>query len=423
MTEDFLQFVWEQRLFNAENLVTISGEKLEVLETGMRNFDAGPDFFNARIRIEDTVWAGNIEIHKNSSDWLRHHHGDDKAYDNIILHVVQNFDRQVLRISGEEIPTLVLPFPLHLLSNYRQLVESNTWIPCQNKFRMMDGYLLKIGLNRLMVERLEDKTGEIVQRLGQNNNDWNETFYQFLARNFGFKTNAVPFELLAKSLPQSIPGKHKDSLFQLEALFFGQSGLLHEVLFGDDYFLKLRDEYDFLAKKYGLKPLASHLWKFLRLRPVNFPTVRLAQFAALFHHSSGLFSRIIETPSLNEIRRLFDVQASEYWTYHYKFNIPAEESPKHLGETAADGLIINTLIPVLFVYGENTGKYFLKDRALEWLDKLPAEENSIIAGWSKLGIEAVSAFESQALIQLKNRYCDHKRCLHCHVGTRLIRSF
>ncbi len=273
------------------------------------------------------------------------------------------------------------------------------------------------------MNRLEDKTGEIVQWLGQNNNDWNETFYQFLARNFGFKTNAVPFELLAKSLPQGIPGKHKDSLFQLEALFFGQSGLLHEELFGDDYFLKLRAEYDFLAKKYGLKPMPAHLWKFLRLRPVNFPTVRIAQFAALFHRSSGLFSRIIETPSLNDIRQLFDVQASTYWTFHYKFNLPAEKSPKHLGETAADGLIINTLIPILFVYGENTGKYFLKDRALEWLDKLPAEDNSIITGWGNWALKPIQHLSRRALLQLKNRYCDQKRCLHCHVGTKLVRSF
>jgi hypothetical protein len=421
LTEDFLQFIWEQRLFSVDSQTTVSGEALEVIETGTRNHDAGPDFFNAKIRIAETLWAGNIEVHKNSSDWKKHAHQEDEAYDNIILHVVLNYDRPVVRNSGEEIPTLALNFSEKLFANYKQLMEAKTWIPCQANFHLMDRLMMKIGFNRLMIERLEEKTGEIVSRLEQNKQDWNETFYQFLARNFGFKTNALPFELLARSLPLAVLRRHKDDLFQLEALLFGQSGLLHEELLGDDYFLSLRREYDFLAKKYRLKPMAAHLWKFLRLRPVNFPTIRIAQFAALFHQSSGLFSKIIETLSLTSIGHLFNVQASGYWSDHFKFNYPSAGSVKHLGEEASENLIINTLIPFVFVYGEVTDKYFLKDRALEWLDKLPAERNSIISTWAELGVEAVSAFESQALLQLKNRYCDRKGCLHCHIGTKLIK--
>jgi hypothetical protein len=422
MTEDFMQFVWEQLLFDRQNLATVSGEKVEVIEPGTRNSDSGPDFFNARIKIANTLWAGNVEIHRNASDWLRHHHHGDGAYENVILHVVQNFDKEICRSDGEAIPTLVLPVHPRLFFNYRLLMESSGWIPCSDQLQISDGFLLKIGLNRLMIERLENRTEEIAGKLQLNNNDWNETFYQLLARSFGFNTNSVPFEMMAKSLPQSIPAKHRDNLFQLEALFFGQSGLLHEKLFGDDYYLNLREEYEFLAKKYKLKPIPAHLWKFLRMRPVNFPTVRIAQFAALFYHASGLFSRMVESGSLDEIKKLLSVKASGYWDTHYRFGTDAELLPKHLGEFAANGLIINTLIPILFVYGDASGKNFLKDKALEWLDKLPAEQNSVVTGWARMGIPADSAFETQALIHLKNRYCELKRCLHCHIGSKLVKS-
>ena len=420
MTEEFLQFVWEQRLFDATGLYTISGEKVTVLETGVCNGDAGPDFFNARIRLGKTLWAGNIEIHRNSSDWYRHGHHNDSAYDNIILHVVQKHDRPVFRPNGEEIPVLELLYPSRLLENYHSLLDAGTWIPCQERFGKVDRFMWKIGLNRLMIERLQEKTGEIVDRLLQNNHNWNETFYQFLARNFGFHTNALPFEILARSLSSSIPGKHRDNLLQLEALFFGQSGLLHEELLGDDYFLKLRAEYEFLAEKYNLHPMAGHLWKFLRLRPGNFPTLRIAQFAGLFHHAEGVFSLIMETPSLGELRRLFAVAASDYWTTHYKFNYTSKRSVKHLGDEAFENVVINTLVPFLFVYGEQTSAPHLKDRALEWLGELPAEKNAVISRWTALGAIPETAFESQALLQLKNRYCARKRCLECAVGTKLI---
>ncbi|HNU77396.1 MAG: DUF2851 family protein [Prolixibacteraceae bacterium] len=420
MTEEFLQFVWEQRLFDASQLVTVSGEKVRVADPGVRNRDAGPDFFNARVKLGKTLWAGNIEIHKNASDWYRHGHHDDDAYGNIILHVVQRNDRPVFRPGGEEIPTLELPFPPRILENYRLLKEATTWIPCQERFHQADRCKLKIGFNRLMIARLQEKTNEITGRLRQNNHDWNETFYQLLARNFGFRTNALPFDMLARALPSSIPAKHRDSLFQTEALFFGQSGLLHEELLGDNYFLELRKEYDFLAAKYHLRSMGGHLWKFLRLRPVNFPTVRIAQFATLFYRSEGLFSAMLEQADLREIRKLFDITASPYWDSHYKFSHPSKKSVKHLGEEATNILIINTLVPFLFVYGELTRTDHLKDRALEWLDQLPAEENAVISRWKALGVEVENAFDSQALLQLKRNFCDRRLCLECSVGTQLI---
>jgi hypothetical protein len=421
--EEFLQYIWESKLFFTENLKTTNGEKLEIMNVGKRNTDSGPDFFNAKIKIDDTIWVGNIEIHKKSSDWYVHNHQTDKAFDNVILHAVEISDQSILRSNGEEIPVFVLKYPGHLKSNYQNLLDAKTWIACENQFHKIDPIILQLGFNRLMIERLEIKTEEILTRLQQNNNDWNTTFYQMLARMFGFKVNAVPFELLAKSLPMEILAKHKSSLFQLEALLFGNSGLLNDQLLGDDYYIDLRNEYSFLYKKYKLKGIESHLWKFMRLRPGNFPTLRISQFAALIHRSHGLFSRIIELENLSDLKDLFKVQASEYWKTHYSFNkISTRNSEKELGETSVDMLIINVVIPFLFVYGEKQNKELLKNRALEFLEQLPAELNSIIEKWGKLGVNSRSAFESQALLQLKNKYCDRKKCLNCQIGVKLVKS-
>ncbi|GAB1454162.1 DUF2851 family protein [Draconibacterium sp.] len=421
--EEFLQYIWESKLFFTENLKTTNGEKLEIMNVGKRNTDSGPDFFNAKIKIDDTIWVGNIEIHKKSSDWYVHNHQTDKAFDNVILHAVEISDQSILRSNGEEIPVFVLKYPGHLKSNYQNLLDAKTWIACENQFHKIDPIILQLGFNRLMIERLEIKTEEILTRLQQNNNDWNTTFYQMLARMFGFKVNAVPFELLAKSLPMEILAKHKSSLFQLEALLFGNSGLLNDQLLGDDYYIDLRNEYSFLYKKYKLKGIESHLWKFMRLRPGNFPTLRISQFAALIHRSHGLFSRIIELENLSDLKDLFKVQASEYWKTHYSFNkTSTRNSEKELGETSVDMLIINVVIPFLFVYGEKQNKELLKNRALEFLEQLPAELNSIIEKWGKLGVNSRSAFESQALLQLKNKYCDRKKCLNCQIGVKLVKS-
>lgn len=422
MNEDFLQFIWEHGLCDYDRLVTVGGEKVEVLSAGTRNRDSGPDFFNARIRLDGTIWAGNVEIHKYSSDWKKHRHDGDASYENVILHVVEKYDQPVLTPSGEEIPALVLSYPSFLLANYEYLLASETWIPCQDRFHAVDPFVLKIGFNRLIVERLQSKTSEITCRIIQNQYDWNETFYQFLARNFGFRINGVPFELLARSTPWSVIGKHADSLFQVEAILFGQSGLLNEALLGDDYFLNLRDEYGFLMRKYGLRPVPGHLWKFLRLRPINFPTVRLAQFAMLLSTVPDLFPAILNASSPGAISEMFRVRASEYWDRHYKFSFPSRKKVKYLGLDAICNLIINTIVPFLFVYGDLNGKQDMKDKALDWLGQLPPESNSVISNWEKLGVNPESALETQALLQLKNAYCDKKRCIRCHAGNRLIRN-
>ncbi len=423
LPEEFLHYIWEHRLFESENLATTDGQPLEIIQLGKRNTNSGPDFFNARIKLEDTIWAGNIEIHKNSGDWKKHQHQTDKAFDNVILHVVEKHDGEVIRSNGEKIPTLVISYPKHYRDNYERLLKSKSWIACQDQFHKTDPILLQLGFNRLMIERLEDKTSQILERLEKNNNDWNETFYQLMARMFGFKVNALPFDLLAKSVPLQVLGKHKNNLRQLEALLFGNSGLLNEQLLGDDYYLELRNEYSFLYKKYGLKGIEGHLWKFMRMRPGNFPTVRISQFAALIHRSHGLFSKIIEIEKLDRLKDLFKVQASEYWVTHYNFNkISKRKAVKELGETSINTIIINVVIPFLFVYGEKQNKDDLKNRALEFLEQLPPETNSIITGWEKLGVTSRSAFETQALIQLKNKYCEKKKCLNCQIGVKLVKT-
>ncbi|MGV8091730.1 MAG: DUF2851 family protein [Mangrovibacterium sp.] len=423
MNELFLQFIWKHRLFDHRKLSTHDGQQVKVLSPGIINQDAGPDFFNARIQIGTTVWAGNVEIHQRASEWNRHQHNRDAAYDNVILHVIGQDDQQVLNSKGHPVPSMVLPYDSYLEANYQELIKANGWIACQNQFHQIELLSLQIWFHGLMVERLQQKTAEVIQRLEQNNHDWNETFYQFLARNFGFKTNALPFELLARSLPLHLAERHKDSLFQLEALFFGTAGLLNEELIGDDYFLALKKEFSFLYKKYRLNPVPVHLWKFLRLRPVNFPTVRIAQFARLFYQSAALFSQLVEMKDLAKIKDIFTIQPSDYWTSHYRFNKPSPESPKHLGASAFHNIVINTFVPFLFVYGDYYHKQELKDLALDFLAKIPPEENSVIDHWEKMGVPVRSAFESQALLQLKNNYCNFRKCLNCPVGTKLISKY
>lgn len=423
MPEEFLQHIWQNKLFNAHKLQTTAGDYLEIIDQGRKNSDSGPDFFNAKIKINETIWAGNIEIHKKASDWQKHDHTKDKAYDNVILHVVETADTAIARSNGEHIPTFILNYPEQLKRNYQNLLNAQTWIACENQFHKINPIILQLGFNRLMIERLEIKTQAINKQLQQNNNNWEETFFQLLARMFGFNVNAIPFELLAKSLKIQTLLKHKNSLFQIEALLFGNSGLLNQQLLGDEYFIRLREEYSFLYKKYKLKGIEGHLWKFMRLRPSNFPTIRISQLASLVHQTEGLFSKILEIESTEELKNLFKVKASEYWDTHYNFNKTSKKrQPKELGDATAYIIIINVIVPFLFVYGEKHNKHHLKNRALTFLENLPAESNSIISKWAVLGIQARSALDTQALLQLKNFHCESKNCLNCHIGVKLVSS-
>lgn len=423
MNEDFLSYLWKFRLYKNEKLQTTKGEAIEVLQTGEQNHQAGPDFFNAKIKIGNTIWAGNVEIHTTASDWLKHQHQKDEAYDNVILHLVYEPDTAIKRKDGTPIPTLSLfkRIPPMIYQNFLYLNSSKDWIPCQDQITQIDSFTISTWLDRLLIERLERKINPILQALQENQNSWETTFYYFLARTFGGKVNSAPFQLLAKSLPMEVLAKHKNQLFQVEALLFGQSGLLDNKTFEEDYPNALRKEYDFLQKKFKLTPLQGHSWKFARMRPPNLPTIRIAQFATLIHQSSSLFSKVLTAQKLEDFHQLFHVELSDYWLTHYVFDKASKQRNKSLGKSTINSILINTVVPMLFVYGKKRGESDFSDRALKLLEELPAEKNSIIEKWTALGIKPKNAFESQALLQLKNEYCSEKRCLECVVGNKLVR--
>ena len=423
-TEDFLHYVWKFRLFDRIGLQTTDGETIEIYSAGMHNTDSGPDFQNARLKIGDTIWAGNVELHLSSSDWQKHKHSTDNAYDNVILHVVYRDDEPLVLPNGRRIPTLELKdrIPGELYGRYHNLIFGNqTTIPCEASIGKVDDFTLRTWFTRVLIERLEKKSATVIAALQLNRGDWEETFYQFLAANFGFKTNALPFELLAKSLPQNILAKHKNNPLQIEALIFGQAGFLNEN-FTDAYPQGLKKEYQFLQKKYKLTPIENHLWKFMRLRPQNFPTIRLAQFAALVVNSNHLFSKVLDTRDIKGLQALFtDIKVNAYWEDHYKFDKAAKPSSKNLGEASVDILLLNTLALFLFSYGKHNQQQHFMDRSLKLLENLPGEQNNIIAGFVNLGVKANSAFESQALLELKNYYCNYKKCLECSIGNKILK--
>lgn len=423
MNEAFLSYLWKFRLYKNENLQTTEGESIEVLQTGEQNHQSGPDFFNAKIKIGNTIWAGNVEIHTIASDWLKHQHQTDDAYDNVILHLVYEPDIAIKRKDGTNIPTLSLfkRIPPMLHQNFLYLDSSKDWIPCQEQITQIDNFTISTWLDRLLIERLERKINPILQVLQKNQNSWETTFYYFLARTFGGKVNSAPFQLLSKSLPMTVLAKHKNQLFQIEALLFGQSGLLNNKTFEEDYPNALLKEYRFLQKKFNLTPLQGHSWKFARMRPPNLPTIRIAQFATLIHQSSSLFSKVLATQKLTDFYHLFEVQLSDYWLTHYVFDKTSKQRNKSLGKSTINSILINTVVPMLFVYGKKQGEHDFSDRALKLLEELQAEKNSIIEKWTALGLKPKNAFESQSLLQLKNEYCSQKRCLECVIGNKLIR--
>lgn len=422
MTEDFLHYIWKLRLFKYDNLSTQSGEKVEIITPGDHNTDAGPDFFNSKIKIDKTLWAGNVEIHVNSKDWLLHSHQNNDAYDNVILHVVYEDGTLIKRQDGSCVPTIELKNYIDnkIWERYQHLINNQYWIPCEKQIGEIDQITINNWINRLTIERLERKSTEITDALHKNNNNWEDVFYHILARNFGLKINSLPFELLAKALPISCLAKHKNNLFQIEALLFGTAGLLNDN-FNDTYPNQLKKEYEYLKKKFKLLPVDAHLWKFLRLRPLNFPTIRIAQFAQLVYHSSHLFSKVLECKKINEIERLFNISTTEYWETHYIFDESSLKKNKKVGKMALQNIIINTIVPFMFVYGNEKQLDVFKERALAFLEALPAEKNNIISKWDSLEITSKSAFETQALLQLKNQYCTFKKCLQCAIGNKILR--
>ncbi len=397
-------------------------EPVEVISCGEFNSNSGPDFFNAIIRVEGLILAGNVEIHMNSSDWVRHGHHIDKAYDSVILQLVINDDEKVTRTNGEIIPTALLTFDSTFKENYSDLLGHESWISCQHCIDIIDFVFKNQVLYEMGIKRLEAKANLIGERKYYNRNCWEETFYQLLARNFGFSINGHAFEMLARALPYKYLLRQADSLFQIEAMLFGQAGMLFQNVV-DDYFQDLKKEYRFLKSKYNLKPMEKHLWKFLRLRPANFPTIRISQFSAVIFRQPGLFSSVIECNDFKSLSELFRVSASVYWDTHFLFNKPSIKRPKNLGPFAIRSIIINTVVPALYYYGKQKRISKYSDRAIEFLYELPPENNSVISRWKTFGFNIDNAFASQALLHLRNEFCSYRRCLDCRIGDRLINAF
>jgi hypothetical protein len=421
MNEDFLHFIWKFRLHD-RHFFTAAGEEIHLVKPGEHNHDSGPDFLNAQVKIGETLWAGNVEIHVRSSDWTRHRHQHDEAYDNIILHVVFEDDLPVRRRSGELVPTLALKDVLHpeMFETYNFFLNNHLWIPCAFRLPEIKPVVISDWLTALSIKRLERKSSELEDLLLFTGNDWNQAFYESLSSTLGFRINKQPFEQLARQTPVHFLEKHKDQLFQIEAMLFGQAGFL-EGRYRSEYPKKLRKEYQHLKNKFSLTPVSVHLWKFMRLRPNNFPTIRIAQLATMLHQRSHLFGEIIGDPSYQHLLELFSVGVSDYWKEHYYFDRPSKNMSKHISAPTAELIIINNVIPFLFLYGKLKGQPVYMDKALALLEDLQPETNSIVRKFREFGIGPASASQSQALLELKTNFCDLKKCLECRIGLDLIK--
>lgn len=416
-----MQYVWKHRLWRSEDMVTNTGKKVRVVDPGLLNTDAGPDFFNAKIEIDGHMWVGNVEMHYRATDWKRHHHDSDKAYDSVILHVVAKDDAPVRRTNGELIPQLVLEVSPQFNADYASLVGAAIEVPCATKIKQVPHLTIVEWVEGLAFERLHGKVERIHQLLDSFNGSWEDVCYVTLARNFGFGINNDAFERLARRTPLRLLGKHSDSVLQIEALLFGQAGMLDAQKPGmDSYYNQLCTEYAFLSNKFQLTPMEKESWKLFRIRPQNFPYRRIAMLAQFIEGGFRMMNRILEAEGEKEMRALFELELSGYWTKHYTFGKPNERATATLSRSSIDIILINTVAPLLYAYGELTGNYEMTDKAIKLLEDLRAENNSIVSHFVAYGIDCPDALTSQALVQLKREYCDARKCIYCKIGHHLL---
>ncbi|MDR2497587.1 MAG: DUF2851 family protein [Tannerellaceae bacterium] len=422
--ESLLHYVWKHRLYLPDELITADNLRVEVMAAGLSNADSGPDFLNAKLRIGDTIWVGNVEIHDRASDWFRHHHDADRAYDSVILHVVATCDAVVYRPDGKAVPQAVMRVPEQLRSNIDWLLNHDSAIPCLPRLRDIPAVALTSWKSTLLCERLERKISGVLDTLGKHGNDWNVTFYILLSRAFGFGLNNDAFESLARRLPWIYILKHRSNLFQLEALLFGQAGMLGAEEEGaNGYFYQLRNEYAFLKQKLGLTPLDASSFRMMRIRPANSPHRKLAQLAAIWYEHDLLFSRIMKESSLTDLAEIFRIEPSVYWQSHYHFRDGSSRAlGATMGESGLNTIVINAVVPLLFAYGRSNRQEEYCERALQFLETLPAENNRIVETFRSAGLCANNAGDSQALIQLRNEYCQTRRCLRCRIGFSLLKA-
>lgn len=421
MTEQLIQFIWQYRLFPSDGLQTIDGERLEVVHPGQLNTDAGPDFANARVRIGDTLWAGNVEIHVRTSDWKRHNHSADGAYNNVILHVAALTDAPSVNQAGRNIPVLTLPVPENIGQVYRQMLMSCEKPPCRALVKDIGGISIVSFLHRLAADRLESKAERVAALVAAFGNDWEQAFYSSLCRTVGYGPNTQPFEELAVSTPFALLRKYSTHRVALEAILFGQSGLLMSN--EDCHYSKLLNrEYNFLKVKHNLNLKGHSSWKFFRVRPVNFPTLRIAQLAAFIDGKDKLFAQAMEINNILQALTYFNCQVSEYWQRRYRFGPEVKVHNQGLGKGTIQNLIINVLVPFQFAYGQHTNQQALCDTALRLLESAEPEDNRLVRPWASIGIKLPDALHTQAIIQLSQEYCQRQRCLFCQIGYAILRD-
>ncbi|MGI6242223.1 MAG: DUF2851 family protein [Prevotella sp.] len=429
--EQLLHYVWKHRLFPLTPLVTADGQAVEVIDPGLHNHNAGPDFFNAKVKIGETVWVGNVEIHDRASDWYLHQHHNDAHYDNVILHVVGVIDTDVQTSAGQLPPQLQLKIPETVRNNYEELLRADRYPPCYKIIPRLSPLSIHAWLNALQAERLEQKTEAIMRRVTLCNGSWEKAYFVTLARNYGFGVNGDAFEQWAMNIPLQSVAHHRDNLFQIEAIFMGQAGLLEletvpqrhrDAALSEGYFNKLHGEYAYLSHKFSLKPIDHKRWRFLRLRPQNFPYIRIAQLANLYYQQKMGLSQLLDCADVKAVADLYRTGVTPYWETHYAFGSTSQKREKRLSASSLALLLINTAIPMLFAYGRHKQNEGLCDRAFEFLEQLKAENNHVVRMWGDCGIKAGNAGDSQALIQLKNEYCDRKECLRCRIGYQYLKS-
>lgn len=421
--EVLLHYVWKTKQFDHTKLYTTEGKEVTIHTWGIANNNSGPDFFNGKIEIENTIWAGSIEMHVLSSDWLKHSHNKDTAYDNVILHVVYKEDKPIfhknIRVPCIEIGNRI---PKNIKNNYENLIKNKAEIPCHNLIFKVDSLTTSMWKHNLIAERLEEKAARVDKILIKNDNDWDQTMYTVLSRYMGSTVNMEPFESLSTNLPIKILQKNRDNLTKIEALLFGAAGMLNEDL-DDQYYRILRNEYSFLSKKYNLPQLNKAMWRFSKMRPSGFPTIRIAQLARIIYDHPHMFSHSVEQPELKKLRIKFTGVASEYWTSHYTFGKKSKNKvAKRMTEQFIDRILINVVSPIIFLYGLKYNNHGHQERAIFILESIKSEKNRIISMWQDLGIESNTALDSQALLQLKKNYCNKKRCLSCNIGNKIVHS-
>ena len=430
--ENLVRYVWKHRLFPLTPLQTTDGLPIEVIHPGMENRNDGPDFFNAKVKIDGTLWVGNVEIHGKASDWLLHGHDANKRYDSVVLHVAGIVDRDIKRSDGTPIPQLELPVPAHIQTNYDELRKTEHYPPCYRVIPELSTLTIHSFLSSLLYERLDQRTTQIAERYEAHDKNWDDALFATIARNFGFGSNGDAFEEWARHMPFRAVDKHADNLLQVEALFFGQAGLLEEesipayyreALADDTYFQALRREYTFLSHKFGLHPMSHTAWRLLGMRPANFPHVRIAQLAKLYHERRISVSHLMNATNRAALSELLRVEATEYWDTHYVFaSTPSTPIKKRITDNAITLLLINSVAPFYYSYGRRKDSEQHCEQAIALLEQLKAENNYIMRNWSDCGILVKNAADSQALIQLKKQYCDRKDCLRCRIGYEFLKK-